>query len=83
MNDVDPPLGGVGTSCTPSRKYMMFGLGLGQKKKKSVELVFTLFCLYFATQTSPSLTAVLKRKYYEGYFTVLHMIVIFHTFLFS
>ena len=34
MYDEDPPLGGVGTSCTPSRKYMMFGLGLGQKKKK-------------------------------------------------
>ena len=33
MNDGDPPLGGVGTSCTTSRKYMMFGLGLGQKKK--------------------------------------------------
>ena len=34
MYDGDPPLGGVGTSCTTSRKYMMFGLGLGQKKKK-------------------------------------------------
>ena len=34
MNDGDPPLEGVGTSCTTSRKYMMFGLGLGQKKKK-------------------------------------------------
>ena len=33
MYDGDPPLGGVGTSCTTSRKYMMFGLGLGQKKK--------------------------------------------------
>ena len=33
MNDVDHPLGGVGTSCTTSKTYMMFGLGLGQKKK--------------------------------------------------
>ena len=39
MNDEDPSLGGVGTSCTTSRKYM-FGLGLGQKKIKCLLHLF-------------------------------------------
>ena len=75
----------MGMSCYASLNSQLFKniAYVGSFKHFSVELVLTLFCLYFATQTSPSLTAVLKRKYYEGYFTVLHMIVIFHTFLFS